>query len=257
MKRVEIENRKKQKIVVLVDEMENQKGLAFVMHGLSGFKEQPHIIIMAESFKENGYTVIRFDTTNTFGESDGDYEDATTTNYYEDLEDVIKWAGGQKWYQEPFVIAGHSLGGISTALYAENYSEKVKAVAPISTVVSGVLSVEEKKKYEPERFKKWQETGWDEEKSCSKPGVIKRLKWSHITDRLKYDLLLKVKNLKMPVLLIVGEKDKMLESQKIFYDALPGEKELHIIKGAEHTFYELNHLTELKEIFNQWIAKIK
>ena len=43
-----------------------------------------------------------------------------------------------KWYGEPFVLVGHSLGGISTALFAENYPDKVKALAPISTVVSGI-----------------------------------------------------------------------------------------------------------------------
>ena len=107
-----IKNRKGQKIAVLVEQQKNQKGLAFVMHGLGGFKEQPHIQVFAEAFLDNGYTVVRFDTTNTFGESDGNYEEATTTNYYEDLEDVIEWAKSQSWYEESFCLSGHSLGGI-------------------------------------------------------------------------------------------------------------------------------------------------
>src|SRR3990172_5193273 len=134
MQKVFIKNRRGLKISVLVETAENQKGLAFVMHGLGGYKEQPHLETIAKLFKENGYTVVRFDTTNTIGESEGNFEDATITNYYEYLEDVIKWSGTQKWYMEPFVLVGHSLGGISTALFAENYPEKVKALAPISTV---------------------------------------------------------------------------------------------------------------------------
>lgn len=251
-----IKNRKNQKIVALVDEVKDQKGLAFVMHGLGGFKEQPHIQTITDALLENGYTVVRFDTTNTFGESDGDYEDATTTNYYEDLEDVIKWAGTQKWHQEPFVLAGHSLGGICVALFAENFPEKVRAVAPISTVVSGELSLTTL--YERGIYEKWRETGWREEKSMSKPGVIKRLKWSHAEDRVKYDLLKKVNKLMMPVLLIVGENDTGTppEHQKILYDTLPGEKELHIIKGAPHTFRNPVHLAEIKQIFNRWLNEI-
>jgi hypothetical protein len=35
---------------------------------------------------------VLFDTTHSFGESGGNYEDATTTQYYQDLEDVISWA---------------------------------------------------------------------------------------------------------------------------------------------------------------------
>lgn len=253
-----IQNRKGQKIAVIAESAENQKGLAFVMHGLGGFKEQPHIQAIAEFFKENGYTVIRFDTTNTVGESDGSFEDATITNYYEDLEDVIDWAKTQKWHQEPFILAGHSLGGICTSLYAQNYPEKVKALAPIGTVVSGVLSVEAHKKFDPEEFEKWEKTGWFEAKSQSLPGVVKRLKWSHIEDRLKYDLLPQVHKLTMPVLLIVGENDTRtpLDHQKILYDALREPKELHIISGAPHTFRAPEHLAELKNIFNQWITKI-
>ena len=258
MQKVFIKNRRGLKISVLIEAAENQKGLAFVMHGLGGYKEQPHLEAITESFKENKYTVVRFDTTNTIGESEGDFEDATITNYYEDLEDVIQWSGKQKWYVEPFVLVGHSLGGICTALFAENYPAKVKALAPISTVVSGALSVEAHKRFSPEEFKIWEETGWLEAKSQSKPGVVKRLKWSHIADRLKYDLLIKVDKLTMPVLLIVGENDTRtpLDHQKILFNVLPGPKELHVIKGSPHTFRDPAHLEELKNLFNQWIKKI-
>lgn len=129
-------------MVAIVEESLASQGLAFVMHGLGGFKEQPHIRVMAEAFKQKGLTVVTFDTTNSIGESDGKYEDATTTNYYEDLEDVIVWASRQPWYKKPFYLAGHSLGGICTALFSEKYPDKVKALAPISTVVSGKLSTQ-------------------------------------------------------------------------------------------------------------------
>ena len=140
--KLEFMNRDNKKIVVIIDYVKNSKGLAIVMHGLGGLKEQPHIVTFSEAFLESGYTVVRFDVTHTFGESEGNYENATTTNYYNDLCDVITWAKDQQWYQEPFILAGHSLGGISVALFAENYPEKVKAVAPISTVISGKLHAE-------------------------------------------------------------------------------------------------------------------
>lgn len=254
MEKIFIKNRKVQKIVVLVDETKEAKGLAFVMHGLSGNKEQPHIVAMAEAFKENGYTVIRFDTTNTFGESDGKYEDATVTNYYEDLEDVINWSKTQKWYQEPFVLVGHSLGGICVALYAEKFPEKVRVLAPIQTVVSGKLSTQTPK-YQGDEFQK---TGWLIEKSSTSPTGIKRLPYSHMIDRLRYDLLLKANKLTMPVLMVVGDKDNSTphEHQKLLYDKLTGKKELHLVKGAPHTFKEKKHLEELKSIFDNWIKSL-
>ncbi|MDD5071506.1 MAG: alpha/beta hydrolase [Patescibacteria group bacterium] len=255
MQKLFIENRKKQKIAVIVEGGENTKGLVFVMHGLGGFKEQPHIATFAKAFLEKGFTVVRFDTTNSIGESDGKYEDATTTNYYEDLEDVISWAKKQEWHEEPFWLVGHSLGGICITLYAQNYPEKVKAVAPISTVVSGQLSREAHTK---EEMADWEKTGWQIRKSNSRPGLIKKLKWSHMEDRLKYDLLPEVKKLAMPILMVVGDQDDStpVEHQKILFKALLGKKELHIIKGASHTFRDEEHLTEIKGIFLKWIEEI-
>lgn len=250
-----IKNHKEQNVAILLDTPESPKGLAFVMHGLGGFKEQDHIEAFAQAFLENGFITVRFDTTNTLGESDGKYEDATITNYYEDLEDVIRWAKSQDWYREPFALAGHSLGGICTALYAENYPREVLALAPISTVVSGKLSLEATPQ---EERKSWQETGWRIRTSTSKNIEI-RLKWSHMEDRLSYDLIPEVNKLTMPVLLIVGEKDSITPPahQRLFYEQLPAEKEIHVIKGAEHTFREKNHLEEIKEIMDTWIKKYK
>ena len=92
------------------------------MHGLGGNKTQGHIRAMTEAFLESGYTVVTWDAVHTFGVSEGsNYEDATITNYYSDLEDVIAWAVPQSWYSEPFTLCGHSLGGISVALFAEKY----------------------------------------------------------------------------------------------------------------------------------------
>lgn len=250
-----IKNRKKQNISVVVDRAKNPKGIVFVMHGLGGTKKQPHIETFANAFSENSYDVIRFDTTNTFGESDGKYEDATVTNYYEDLEDVIQWAKGQDWYQEPFVLVGHSLGGICTGLFSECYPDKVKALAPISSVVSNTLFLET---HSEEELKKWKADGYLRTESKSAPGGVKTLKWTFVEDRLQYDLLENAYKLTMPVLLIVGENDTRtpLKHQKLLFEKLPGKRELHIIRGAEHTFRDKEHLDEIKGIFTKWIGNL-
>lgn len=256
MNKTAIKNRKGEKIVVVVDKTESPKGLAFVMHGLSGFKEQPHILTFAEAFKEKGFTVVRFDTTNTFGESEGNYENATTTNYYEDLEDVISWAKFQVWYQEHFYLIGHSLGGICILLYAEKNSDEVKGLVPISTVVSGALSIEA---HGEEKINQWKKTGWREEVSSSIPDLVKKLKWNHMVDRMKYDVIPDVDKLTMPVLLIVGENDKStpIKHQRILFEKLPEKKEIHVLENASHTFKEQKDLLEIKKIMQSWIEKVE
>lgn len=251
-----IKNRDDLTVVVLLEQNPVQNGLVFVAHGLGGFKEQPQMQMLADVFTKKGYTVVRFDTTNTLGESDGDYADATVTNYYADLEDVIRWAETQTWYQEPFVLVGHSLGGMTVTLYAQKYPEKVKALAPLSTVVSGELSLQTKKS--TGELEEWKRTGWRISKSESKPGAIKRLKWSHMEDRLKYDLLPNIGQLTMPTLLVVGELDDAtpVEHQQMLYNHLPAKKEIHIIKNAPHTFRDPKYLQEIKKIFAGWISRI-
>lgn len=251
MERIEIRNRKNRRVVVLVEQPPESRGLAFVVHGLGGFKEQPHIVAVAETLRENGYTAVRFDATNTFGESDGRYEDATTTNYLEDLEDVVAWAATQPWYREPFVMAGHSLGGLCICLFAQKHAEKASALIPLSPVVSGALSV----KADPGEAVAWQRTGWRVSESRSKPGVMKRLPWSHMEDRLRYDLLPEARRLTMPVLLIVASGDDTTPAAhvRILYDALPGPKRLHIVEGEDHTFRKPQELNEIRAVITQWL----
>ncbi len=256
MKKEFIKNRKGQNMAVVVDEAPKQKGLAFVMHGNASNKDLEQIKTFAQVFIDKGYTAIRFDTTNSSGESDGKLEDATFTNYYEDLEDVIDWASKQSFYEEPFILCGHSVGSMCIAYFAEKHPEKVKALAPISTVVSGKLSEQ------TEEFKTiakdWEEKGVREWASGTMPGVIKRLKWTHVTDKRKYDILPEAYKLTMPVLMVVGDQDDVtpLDQQKMLYEKLPGKKELHVIKGSGHAFIKQKHLGEIREIMGKWAKGI-
>lgn len=256
MEKLFIKNRKGQKVCVIVEQSNSQKGLVFIAHGLSGNKEERSIQVTADVFLEHHFTVVRFDTTNTFGESDGCYENATVTSYYEDLEDVISWATTQEWYQEPFTLAGFSLGGLTVGLFSQKYPEKVCALAPISPVISGMLSIEAHTRTDSQYEKRRKETGWNEVKS-SRPGIIKRLPYSYLEDQLKYDLLIEASKLTMPVLLIVGERDTSTPHDHIqlFYDALHCQKELHIIENAPHVFSSAEQLAELKNLFSTWIKK--
>ncbi|PIS05335.1 MAG: hypothetical protein COT81_01625 [Candidatus Buchananbacteria bacterium CG10_big_fil_rev_8_21_14_0_10_42_9] len=254
MQKVFIKNRKNQNLAVIIEEHSSPKGLAFVMHGLGSFKEQAQIETVAKAFRDADCTVVRFDTTNTLGESDGDFALATTTNYYEDLEDVLKWSTEQDWYQEPFILAGHSLGAICSGIFTQKFPKKVKALALLSAVVSGKLSAEAS----ASEVKEWEAKGWQLRESRSKPGTpMIKLPWSHMVDRMRYDLLPQAKKLTMPVILIVGDEDETtpVKHHKILYKALPGKKKLEVIIGGSHGLRG-PALPELYEICLQWIANL-
>ena len=95
--------------------------------------------------------------------------------------------------------------------------------------------------------------------SKSNPGLIKRLKWSHMEDRLRYNILKDANKLTMPVLLLAGNNDTNTPPahQKILFSILPTQKELHVIEDAGHTFRDEKQLKEIKQIPETWIAKIQ
>jgi len=243
-------NRKDQN--VYVDVKVRGKPLVFIMHGLGGNSNQKHIQMFEKAFANHNFTTVLFDTTNSYGRSDGEYEDATVTNYYEDLEDVMAWAKENEWYTEPFWLIGHSLGGICTALFAERFPTKVAGLAPISTVVNWELS-SKKEKYRD--IDSWKEKGVLEFISSS--GRKKRLKFTHAEDRMEYDLLPKASQLTMPSLLVVGTKDSStpLEDHLVLFNVLPEPKELHKIRNAPHTFRDEVHVRKVQQILENWIKK--
>lgn len=257
MEKIFIKTRKDEKLCVVISEKTSQKGLVFIMHGLGSHKDLPLLKNISQVFEENNYSVVSFDTTNSSGESDGDLADATLTNYYQDLEDVLVWSKEQGFYQEPFILVGHSMGGFCVAYYAENHPKKIKSVALVSTVVSGLFF--EETLHFKEMAEEWEKKGIREWESQSQPGVIKRLKWSHVLDRRKYDLLPNIGTLTMPVLLVAGELDDIIpaQQQELLFNNLPGKnKEINVIKNANHFFGKPEHQEEVKKVFDRWLKII-
>lgn len=248
MEKLFIKNRHNKKISVIVEQAEKQKGLVFVMPGLGNIKEETNIQTYMSSFVDKGFTAVSFDVTDGVGESDGDYSKANFTGYYNDLVDVIEWSKKQKWYLEPFVLLGHSMGGGCILWYAYNNPDKLLGIAPLSTVIGGHQTLAKFGREDLPAVK------------IDKDGneIIKKLDWEPFKeDILKYDIVIKAEELKMPTLMIVGSEDSgtPLEDQMKLFDKLPGAKEIHTIAGAPHTFVEAGHLKEMKQIIQDWIAK--
>ncbi len=178
--------------------------------------------------------------------------------HYHDLEDVIAWASHQEWYQEPFCLAGHSLGGFSNLIYATNYPDKVKAFAPTAACISYAHSEECHIKNDPDQWVRMKDGELKEKTSKSKPGAVGLVSFKLYESFKNYDVLSKLDKIIFPTLLIVGENDDSCppEHQKIIFDEVNGDKELHVIEDCGHTFRKPEHLRQVKEIFDRWIDKL-
>ncbi len=250
-----ITNRNNINLAVVVENPEETSGLAFVVHGLGGFKEQVHMRTIADTFLEADYTVVTYDAANTIGESGGRMEDATLTNYFRDLEDITAWAATQDWYKEPFVVAGHSLGGASSLLYAAKYPDKVKAIVPVSAF-TGIDLKEIQWQDKPENIA-WKQQGYKLEESKGKPGVMKKIGWGFMEDAQTYDLRTNAPQITCPALFITGSEDERCAPayQQQVIDKLAGMGKLHIIEGMDHNPSTPEHNDVLRTILQQWLQK--
>jgi pimeloyl-ACP methyl ester carboxylesterase len=248
-------NRKGQKIVgVLKIPAEAVRGTCVVQHGWGGNKEKPTIQAMENGCLEAGFQTFNFDTTNSFGESDGDYEQSTLTLHKEDLEDVVKWVQQQDWFLLPLALTGHSMGADAVTEYAEKYPHEVSYLIPVAPTVSGDLSFAAHRKSRAEELEKWEREGVHE--TVGKDGNLKRKHWFQMTDRLNHDLLPNASRLIMPMLLIVGSRDESCPPDHVrkLFDAIPeGNKKMVLIPDAPHSFYEREEQEACTTAIREWL----
>lgn len=251
-----VKNRQNINLAVVAEGIVNTNGLAFILHGLGGFKEQFHIRTIAETFLENGYTVITYDAANTIGESGGRMEDATLTSCFEDLEDVVEWARKQHWYKAPFIVTGHSLGGACSLMYAAAYPEKISAIIPVSAFVAGPLS---KRLEDKETMKRWESDGYILEESKSKPEITKKIGWGFIEDALTHDMRITARKITAPALFITGSEDVSCSpaNEQMVIDNMPNPGQLKVIKGMAHNPRSKEHNQELRSIISRWLKNLK
>ena len=233
------------------------KGCAFIQHGLMGSQDQPQIQTVAQTLAEAGYIAVSFDSTHSFGVSDGELELCTATTHYNDLEDIIEWGKSQPWYCEPFILSGHSMGGISVLHYLTENPEKVKAVATLATSVGGKLTAQNWPIATGDDMEAWKERGYLEQ-HCPMRGKSGKISWKLIEDSQNFEILHKTDLIKVPVFLIVGTKDKMmpLSDQKLLADKIPEFVNLYVVEGAGHFFYKKEHLALLHKYLSNWLNKI-
>lgn len=246
------------KIVGEVWHPENPKGLAFVQHGLTSNRTRPYIQTMMKTFYDHGYTAVSFDTTHSWGESGGKLSGITLTSHWQDLEDVFDWAKKQHFYQEPFILAGHSLGAFSTLYLAQKHPKKIKAIIPTAAYLGGKLRTEAYEKHNPSELAGWKQNGYLEMQNKEDASLRERIPYGFMEDCLRYDVLKDADHITCPALLIVGELDEAtpLEQQKLLQDKLGGPKELIVIPNCPHSFREPHELAILENAIRAWLPTI-
>ena len=218
-----------------------------MIHGFKGDKdEHGRFVEAARRFCEEGFYVLRFDCRGT-GESDGKFEDMTIDSEVEDLMNAINFL--RKQNVNKIGVLGLSLGGEIAILTATK--SDIEALVLWAPVTSSSIW---KRGFSEKQVQELRSKGTTivYSRKTGKPWVIGYGFFESAIHTKVEDALTKIK---CPTLIIHGDKDTTvpLECSQLAIKKIKAVKELRVITGANHGFYE--HLNEIINLSVEWFKK--
>lgn len=222
-------------------------------HGFKGSKNQEHIKAIATEIAKKQIAVLTFDFTKDPGESSLPFEEMTVSYELEVLDQAFTFIKNHPQIDTNKIgISGHSLGGLVVSWYSATHPE-IKALVPLSAVY-GFLTMW-KNMYGEEIVKEMHEKGFSFVFSKHLNKKL-RINKEFYDDAANYDMDQMVGNLECPILVVCGTDDKLLVHAQHYFDRVNvQDKELKIIKSADHNYTNPENLEEVKTAVAAFFAK--
>ena len=211
------------------------KEIVVIGHGVTGNKDRPFVIELANAIAKTGIHVLRFSFTGN-GESDGHFSDSTITKEVEDLESVLKAV-----CEYTITYAGHSMGGAVGVLRASRDSRISKLISLAGMVHTEAFAEREFGTEKPDAGYMWGE------KDCPLSKV-------YMDDMSKIKTVVNAgSDIKVPWLLVHGSEDDVvpLSDSEDIKKASGSNVDLCVIDGADHVFS--NHTSKMTSVVVDWL----
>ena len=223
--------------------------LAILCPGYLDSKDYKQLIGLAEVLNKQGYTIVRFEPTGTW-ESEGDISDYTTSQYLEDIKNVLEYMLSKANYKH-ILLGGHSRGGQVSILYAARDSRisVVLGIMPSSGPIQG------------QRREEWEKSGISvsqRDLPNDKDKKIEfRVPFNHVLDRDQYDAVGDAKKIKVPIILIAGELDDLVPPNEVreIFDNANEPKKFIVIPNIGHDYRHNDD--EIKIVNNKILEQLK
>ncbi len=218
----------------------NARDVLVVGHGVTGNKDRPFVVALAEAVAAEGVSVLRFSFAGNGG-SGGRFGDCTISKEVEDLKAVL---GSVEAQGLRATYAGHSMGG-AVGVLAASSDERIRYLISLAGMVNTEAF------YEREFGEETPDEGcmWEEPSCPLSSTYVADMKSIHSTAP-------KASEIKVPWLFVHGTDDDVVpieDSREIF--ALAGEpKKLVEIPGADHVFSE-NGQAPMIEAVLAWLGE--
>lgn len=208
--------------------------VVILLHGFTGFKEDPALVDIARRLAESGIVSVRF-TSSGFGGSEGTLvNDYRFSNYRKDADAVYEYISKLSYVDASRLgVYGHSMGGKLAILFTRDH-ERVKAVCVMSAPVTF-----ENTAYGP-LLTDWKQKGYLE-KVSGRDGKTIRVPYDYVSDveQPEFNVLSAAAKITSPRALIIGgtaDTEVQWQETKKIYDALPCPKEWLLLDGVPHKY---------------------
>ena len=214
------------------------RDLFIIGHGVTGNKDRPFVVALANAVSASGIHVLRFSFAGNGG-SDGDFRDCTISKEVEDLQSVLNLTE-EKGFRVTY--AGHSMGGAVGVLAAAR-DPRIKYLISLA----GMVNTE--KFYNAEFGEETPDSGcmW-EEPDCP------------LSSAFKNDLISiqstasSISQIQVPWLLVHGTTDDvvLIDDSNEAYSVASEPKKLVKIEGANHVFSDDGQQPMIDAVIN-WL----
>jgi len=213
--------------------------LVVIGHGVTGNKDRPHLVALAEGLAAHGWPCLRFSFSGN-GESSGRFEDSCISKEVGDLQSLLQRVPDDV----RIAYAGHSMGAAVGVLTAAR-DLRIRALVCLAgmTHTAAFLAREFSDAVPGGGFM------WEDE-NCPLSQIF--------ADDLNaiHDTLAAAESLTQPCLFIHGTADDVVPMQDSCdaFEAVTGEKELVMIPDAGHSFDESSY-GRLIDAVDSWLKR--
>jgi len=225
---------KGQKLSVIIDKplRKGKFSTVILLHGFRGYKEEPHIEILAKDLVRYGFVSVRFDASG-LGESEGSWTKAyKVPSYLSDMESVYEYLKQQSFIDvERIGVWGHSMGGMVSIIFAVKHPE-IKAVCSVSPPLT-LVNIP----HVSDDLRKLRTSFWRFISLIVNNTMVKKL-FNFLVDSENYNVLNYVGDLRRPLLVICGTDDHLVPSKetKLIYERARSPKIIEEIVGMGHEY---------------------
>ena len=116
--------------ITMPAEKKDKYPMVVLIHGFTGYKDEPHILALARAFNETGLAVLRADMYG-HGKSGGTFANHNLFKWLNNALTLIDYARGLDYVSDIY-LCGHSQGGLTVMLAAAMKHDVIKGLIPMS-----------------------------------------------------------------------------------------------------------------------------